>query len=104
MEPSRPGAAGACRVVRPTPTAAPAPGASGFAHSRVLAWLRRRDTRALDASNEPTGIQDVLRVELGLDSLHDPPGGARIVPDGDLRFHRERRPLAGCVAPARVRY
>ena len=64
-------------------------------------------TPSSDATDEASGVQDVARIELSLDALHDAPGRARIVPDRDLRFHGERRPLergvtAAAHAPSRA--
>src|SRR5215510_6648530 len=53
-----------------------------------------------DAGDETAGVQDVPRIELRLDALHDPAGRAGIVPHRDLRLDRERRPFEIRVAPA----
>src|SRR5215470_14333765 len=55
---------------------------------------------ASDPGDEAAGVQDITRIELRLDALHDPAGGAGIVPYGDLRLDRERRPFEIRVAPA----
>src|SRR5207247_2654600 len=58
---------------------------------------------SLDSGDEAAWVQHVLRVELGLDPLHDPARRARVVPDRDLRLHGERRPLERREASARTR-
>src|SRR5262245_24308207 len=49
-------------------------------------------------SHETAGIEDVARVELALDPLHDPSRGARVVPHTDGLFHGTRRGLEHGVA------
>src|SRR5262245_66326387 len=57
-----------------------------------------------DAGDEAAGVQDVARIELRLDALHDAAGGAGIVPYRDLRLHRERRPFEIRVAAPGARH
>src|SRR5215813_10014742 len=74
--------------------------------ARRAAGPQPRDAlqRALpsDTGDEAAGVQDVPRIELRLDALHDPAGGAGVVPHRDLRLDRERGPFEIRVAPAGV--
>src|SRR6267142_4338675 len=53
-----------------------------------------------DPRDEAAGVQDVSRIELSFDALHDPAGGAWIIPHGDLRLDRQRGPFEIRVSPA----
>src|SRR5205823_7306452 len=56
-----------------------------------------------NVSDEASRVQDVARVELVLDPLHDPAGPARVIPDADGVLHRERRRVEHRVARAGAR-
>src|SRR6266404_6227804 len=52
-----------------------------------------------NVSDEASRVQDVVRIELVLDPLHDPAGPARIVPDADGDLHDEPSPRARATSP-----